>query len=422
MPQSQKPQLPAQFVKDLLARPTFSAITSTVFNADFHEQRFKMMTGSNPTQSSLSADHIVCLEDGSLGMGPGSNRTYLQLGSLVGDPLLVCEMIRIGATIDIKDAHGATALWLAADSLFKTMDVTRRNRARKMKGPKLPDPTERIVFAIRTLIEQHADVNIVHKGSTPFYSACKAQHWDTITLMLAHGANPAVPATSQAARLFTNSDDRKRFESLVERFAGKPRPARPCPCWSGKFLSKCHDAEEKPYPPEFICRCGSGKTYAKCCARRKGMSLIEKWDEENDWIMPVTVKTLPAEMGGDSLANAIRILAEARAGGAELPGKQALLGFQGRLADMLAERGQIDVAYGYAMKQVDFNPRCVYFDVNPNLKCLIQARCIIVGLQVVRRAKGAVLNFKKNGTRPLTSTLLSPLTLDLPRRWNGLQR
>lgn len=152
------------------------------------------------------------------------------------------------------------------------------------------------------------------------------------------------------------------------------------------------------------------------------MSLIEKWDEENDWIMPVTVKTLPAEMGGDSLANAIRILAEARAGGAELPGKQALLGFQGRLADMLAERGQIDVAYGYAMKQVDFNPRCVYFDVNPNLKCLIQARCIIVGLQVVRRAKGAVLNFKKNGTRPLTSTLLSPLTLDLPRRWNGLQR
>jgi hypothetical protein len=308
MSPSHKPQLPAQFVKDLLARPTFSDVKSIALTPPFYEQRFKMVTGSNPTQSDLSADRIVCLEDNLFGMGPGSNRTYLHLGSLTGDPLLVCEMIRIGATIDIPDARGATALWLAASYLFQTNSVKK-----PANKPQIPDPTQRIAFAIKTLIEQRANVNIIHEGSTPLHFACRAKHWDTITLLLAHGANPSLPSTPPAAQSFTNSDDRKRFETLVATYSGKSRPARPCPCWSGKLLSECHDAEEKPYPLEFICRCGSGKTYAKCCARRNGMSLIEKWDAAEDWIMPVTTKIVPTQMAGEAVAKASRIIAELKA-------------------------------------------------------------------------------------------------------------
>jgi hypothetical protein len=357
---SHKPQLPAQFVQKLLAMPTFSDINSFVFTQPFHEHRFKMVTGSNPTKADLSADITVCLEEGnSIGMGPNEGRTYLHLGSVVGDPLLVCEMIRLGATIDLQDARGATALWLATSYLEKSIDATKRRRHAQVMGysqTPAPDPTRRIVYSIHTLIGQRANVNIVHDGLTPLHFACRAKNWDIITLLLEHGAIASLQSASPNT-LFTNPKDRKHFETLVKASSGKPRPPRPCPCWSGKLLSECHDAEEKPYPPEFICRCGSGKTHAKCCIRRTGMKQIEKWDEEGDWIMPVTVKILSAERG-DLLQHAMGVMSEAAAKG-RLPDKQTLHNYQGRMADILAKQGHIDIAYAYALKQVDFNPRFV---------------------------------------------------------------
>lgn len=346
------PQLPAKFIQELLEKPTFSDIRSFVFNPDYQAQRFKMVTGSNPTQADLSSDSVVCLPDGKCGMESKNKRTALHLGSITGDALLVCEMIRIGATIDHADAHGATALWLAAASLAKCTSATRqRVRTRKAGDYIPPDPTLRVAFVIRTLVEQHANVNIVYEGTTPLYHACVGQHWETVSLLLEHGAIPSLVAHS------FNITDRKRFNALVERFAGKPRPARPCPCWSGELLSLCHDAEEKPYPPEFICRCGSGKTYAKCCTRRNAMSIVDKWDEENDWIMSVTKKVLPLPAGVDPMRDTSRLLANAQAAGLPLPAKSDLLKYQHKIADVLESEGYVDIAYAYALRQVDFNPR-----------------------------------------------------------------
>lgn len=44
-------------------------------------------------------------------------RTYLQIASLIGDPALLREMIRVGAMIDIRDSKGRTALYIVLESL-----------------------------------------------------------------------------------------------------------------------------------------------------------------------------------------------------------------------------------------------------------------------------------------------------------------
>lgn len=354
---SPKPQLPEQFVEDLLAKPTFSDIKSCVYSDNFHNQRFKMVTGTKPTQIDLSADHTVCIEGDSLGMGPGSKRTWLHLGAVAADPLLVCEMIRIGATIDIPDTRGATALWLAADSFAKATAATKRRQTLGSRHPPSRDPGQRLTFVLRTLIEQHANVNIIHEGVTPLHLSCQARAWEIISLLLEHGANPSPASTPPAIQLFTSSADKKRFKTIAKEFSGKPRPARPCPCWSGKLLSECHDSgEEKPYPPEFICKCGSGKTYKKCCSRRNAMSLCEVWDAADNWIMSATKKTLPVE-GGEAMVKLKQITADARARGVALPGESVHSQFQASTADTMAANGVMDVAYAFAMKQVNFNPR-----------------------------------------------------------------
>lgn len=331
-----KPQLPEKFVQELLARPGFSDPKSHIFLPEYQSTRFKMVTGSNPTRMDMHADSTLQLRDGDYGFGETSRRNALHLGSVTADPLLTCEIIRMGATIDYQDAQGYTALWLAARSLITVAAMTWKGPADVTPPPrKRPSPqfTKRTVFIMRALTEQHANVNISCEGVTPLSFACLTRSWELITLLLEHGATapPTFP-------LFDRTDH-LRFNLLVKRFAGKPRPARKCPCWSGEPLSLCHDAEVKPFPLEFICKCGSGKTHIKCCARRKGMRTIEKWDPADGWIAaclptPVLTEHLPSPTQDGSV-----------------------LIFQHKLADHLDHEGRIDTAFAYALRQVDFFPR-----------------------------------------------------------------
>lgn len=253
---ARKSLLPGHFVKEILAKPTFS-IDSQILQPDFHDLRTKMVGGTNPNHPDLSADHIPAYTNN---MAESNKLTLLHIGAMGSDPLLVCEMIRIGATIDFPNAHGATALWLAAGAFGK---------ASKMHWAPSEDPRKRLAFIIQTLVEQRANVNITHHGVTPLHFMCLAAEWDLIRLLLAHGAHPnSIPV----ARLFPKQQDQKRFQTLASNHAGKSRPARPCPCWSGKLLADCHNAGQIPYPHEYVCRCGSGKAHGKCCAKRKGMS------------------------------------------------------------------------------------------------------------------------------------------------------
>ena len=56
----------------------------------------------------------------------------------------------------------------------------------------------------------------------------------------------------------------------------RARPARQCPCFSGKVARDCHMRATTQYPIEHICCCGSGKKYKNCCDK-KGIGIFERF-------------------------------------------------------------------------------------------------------------------------------------------------
>ncbi|KZP33764.1 hypothetical protein FIBSPDRAFT_1035767 [Athelia psychrophila] len=365
-----KIQLPAKFVQELLDKPGFSDPESYVFNPSYHALRVKMVSGPGG-QVDLSSDLRVCPPDPQtveLGFGEQAKRTALHYGSALGDPLLVCELIRIGATIDFRDAAGATPLMLAIKFLTAMWVNASKPTSSLRASQGFTDLFSRSEFIIRTLVEQHANVNIpcdaidpAHPQFTPIMFACTMKHWDIIALLLEHGA------TAPPLIINFSGAECHRLNLLVKKYANKPRPARPCPCWSGQLLSLCHAAEDKPFPPEFICRCGSGKTYGRCCARRNAMRMIERWDPSEDWIRPATYSKLPKSLVSPEDIDRLQTI---QATTVMFEGLRQSLGFpkspeveridfRHEVANKLESQGHIDAAFAYAIRKVHLFPRPV---------------------------------------------------------------
>lgn len=80
--------------------------------------------------------------------------------------------------------------------------------------------------------------------------------------------------------------------------------------------------------------------------------------------MPVVGTLLPeahAPGTGAIMEKSLKWLAEAQGSGSGgMVSAEELKALQGALADNMAQRNVIDVAYAFAMKQVDFNPRLVF--------------------------------------------------------------
>ncbi|KZP33767.1 hypothetical protein FIBSPDRAFT_772668, partial [Athelia psychrophila] len=190
-------------------------------------------------------------------------------------------------------------------------------------------------------------------GSTSIKIACEIKNWDIIALLLEHGAT--APSTTPS---FSEAECR-RLNLLVKKFTNKPRPARPCPCWSGQLLSLCHAAEDKPFPPEFICNCGTGKTYGRCCARRIGMFMHERWDPSGDRIIPIISSTISTSGPAADCLRASKLIAQSEAMGIIIPEdpEDMSVEYRHELADTLESQKHIDVAFAYALRQVDFCPR-----------------------------------------------------------------
>ena len=114
----------------------------------------------------------------------------------------------------------------------------------------------------------------------------------TMRLFIQHGAK--IPSSFSSSPIVSSPANKTRFKNLFEQVlkAGETRPPRPCPCWSGKLLSDCHASPgTKPYPPEFLCQCGSRKIYEKCCTK-KDFEWVEEWYEPEKWIRPVQVREM----------------------------------------------------------------------------------------------------------------------------------
>jgi Ankyrin repeat len=373
MPLLSQPLLPVDFVRQVEANPIMAKIRSDVYTQKAHDNRLQMRNWNKP----LSPDFVVLSDDFSRpGFTRKAGRTSVHMACFDGDILLLCEYLRCGATADKVDSAGISPLYLALSQMasFKFMQLhiiqnrTTQHRPRHGNGTLWQEVDfehgiAQCAWLARILVEQHADVNREVDGISILHLACKAANWETISLLLEHGAAVKAPLTPYFASL----KDRQRLSALT-LVNSRPRPPRTCPCWSGRTISDCHGKEPQPYPLHFICVCGSGKTYDRCCSQKTPVK--EEWNKKSQRIIHgfdlASDKKLP-----EMIPEFVRQLQTEAGPLAEL---RALLGIKedkhmtslsaqqtsheiSKLMAMLLAKGLIDPAFAYAASHCGFVPR-----------------------------------------------------------------
>jgi Ankyrin repeat len=307
-----------------------------------------------------------------------AGRTYLHLACFNGDVLLLCEYLRCGATADKTDSAGISPLYLALSQMAAftfcvmqhsmTQQGIRHNDGTLWQEVDFRHAIAQYAWLARILVEQHADVNREVDGISVLHLACRAANWETIALLLEHGANLKAPLTSY----FTSLAERKRFSTLTHSNCRLgSRPARICPCWSGKTISDCHGKAPQPYPLHFICVCGSSKTYDRCCSRKT--PVVEEWSKDSQRIIhgfdTVSDKKMPESMRQlqQTLRDEMERLAELRAlMGAEDGSTTTVTGISlqqtpnseiSKLVSIFLAGGLIDPAFAYAVTHSAFFPK-----------------------------------------------------------------
>jgi hypothetical protein len=354
--QLSKPLLPANFIRQVESDPMMSDYPSAVYEREAHDERLAMRNWLKP----LSPDYFVI---GPTGFTVEAKRTALHLAAMDADVLAVSELLRLGASADKADGAGITPLYLAISQMDEYKSVMAQCPVDGTLARVIVRSAEmglsRRAWVARILIEQHADVNRSINGVSLLHLACIHQSWDTISLLLKHGANPSPSPASH----FPRTSDRSRFFALAKSIGtGHPRPPRICPCWSGKTVSACHGKEGQPYPLEFVCVCGSGKTYDRCCHSRKS-PVIEKWDNKTQRILHDFdhVSKLPKPMRDrmkDAMALNEQVVELRQRLGVESP-RFDIIKFREETSAALLSKGLIDPAFAYAMRRVDFTPKYV---------------------------------------------------------------
>ncbi|KAJ3926901.1 MAG: hypothetical protein NXY57DRAFT_904830, partial [Lentinula lateritia] len=222
------------------------------------------------------------------------------------DPLLAAEIIRLGALVDKINGRGQTPLLHTLERLGDVdalYEQSRKSSSLMARLIRFDHWRARLKFIAILLIDQHADVNAtVQWGGrtvTPlFFAAGVARDFDLVAILLAHGANPYPPYPASSIRDYLSGKKFKmeleRFTQLISETPFAVRPPRLCPCFSGKTLSDCHADGRTvghPYPDEFLCCCGSKKTYRVCC-RLRNFNIIEYWNDKEQ-LQPSQTSTLP---------------------------------------------------------------------------------------------------------------------------------
>ncbi|KAJ6570264.1 hypothetical protein DFH09DRAFT_426104 [Mycena vulgaris] len=359
-----RPLLPAELIEKIQSDDMMSGFVSEVFSPEFHRNRLMMRNWEAP----LSPDSFHYIEALTIGWVAEMKRTPLHLAAHDGDVLAVYEMIGLGTTADKPDNSGLTPICLA---VLRLAAMTRphargiRPDGGIMSALDFKREASRLKCVIHILVEQHAVLDRKIKGEPLITILCRSKAWETIALFLMHGATPPQNPTS----LFQTASDRSKFTSMLQSRLqpGVRRPARKCPCWFGKSVEECHAKEAQPYPLEYVCVCGSGKTYKKCCFPRDSY-VTEKWDPVLNRIMH----------GYDRFARApeLKKMMEQRtefrralyqALGKEFD-ERTFTGLEDikpehtraqliRLAEELLGQGLIDPAFAYPLSRVEFYPR-----------------------------------------------------------------
>ncbi|KAJ6588717.1 hypothetical protein B0H19DRAFT_1100838 [Mycena capillaripes] len=263
---------------------------SIIFSSAFSVARHGLVTGEIRATSSEFVAFCVPKMDGVeqfLELGP----SWLHLAIAYGDLPLACEALRLGCPIQHPERRGYSPVYFGCAWVERYVHHGRfKDRTGKphvipdKQIPELMKGYSKMLEICVFLIQQHSDPNAMHKGVSLLHLACLIGSWDLIRALLLHGAKPAnnVTSTIHPIDMFETPSDKARFTALVSQYCTQVRPARPCPCASGRPLSECH-ATYQPYPAEYLCPCCSHKIYAKCCQKRPAFAWYEEWTDETQF-------------------------------------------------------------------------------------------------------------------------------------------
>ncbi|KAJ7178746.1 hypothetical protein C8R43DRAFT_470548 [Mycena crocata] len=344
-----RPLLPADLVKTVLADDMMVGFpASEVFSENYHRHRLKMRDFQAPESPNCF------LEDSAIGFTPEMKRTRVHSTAYDGDVLALYEILGLGATADLEDSSGVTPLCLAVAQLagFSIPGVPCvRSDGVPLSAVDLKRETSRLKYVIRILVEQHVVLDRSMLGEPLIDLLCWARVWETIALFLEHGTSPPKNTTA----LFPNSGDRSKFASLLKTHSRKrPRPPRKCPCWSGKSVEECHRAKALPYPLAYMCICGSGKTYKKCCFSRSS-PVVEKWDPNLKRIMHEYDRGVPADLN-----TLMKRLSQARRESSAILGEtlsEPVKPSWSANVQRLLRECVLDPAFAHALRQAGFFPQ-----------------------------------------------------------------
>ncbi|KZT52921.1 hypothetical protein CALCODRAFT_68617 [Calocera cornea HHB12733] len=374
-----QPHLPKAFVREHMKSSMYSKhpdFLSSVFTHELHDVRLLFTdakTSDVINKNTMETKNIYF---------PGYKdvRPILHVCVPAGDYLMLCELLRLGADPRLVDERGDTVLLATLRHLVlhKSMVKGRLHDLLGRLSDMLPDRAERTLrlsAMARVLIEHHSDVSFRGRdGSTPLTLACSACDFDVIELLLKHGANSMEPLLTNFEGPGMHSvslHDRERYCELAgriqrERDPAAPRPPRPCPCFSGKPLTSCHQFGDHPYPLHFLCPCGSGHAFKSCCASDPNANATEHWDEEEGWgfitsVMESSILFSASGLGdGEALLEFVE--AQRREGrsdelmcGGRQQRKKTCHDLLDRL-EKLAEDGLIDRGFVHAVRRVKFIP------------------------------------------------------------------
>ena len=254
------------------------------------------------------------------GFDEATGRSVLHLAATVGDVLFTHELLYLGSDPDSVDKQSVTPLFMALYTAAQVVDprvVTQTPQYwtywisnTELAAPNAPNKIRTRQSRIaRALIEQHANVNQTHHGLSLLELACRAKDWRIVSLLLEHGADSKVITPARLQEFLFTNDERKLFLQFVERKAlppGAERPPRKCPCWSGKALNECHRVcgAQIPYPPEYVCFCGTQKANGGCCGTgKKRVDIFTTWSES---AQRITVFTDTAASQSNDYRTALR--------------------------------------------------------------------------------------------------------------------
>ncbi|KDQ26769.1 hypothetical protein PLEOSDRAFT_168897 [Pleurotus ostreatus PC15] len=271
---SAHPHLPRALIQSM--KLIEGAGKSTSYNPTFRVVRLDIQ---NPFDTDFDANILLELPR-TIGLVPQGYRcTYLHDAVFNGDVILACEMIRLGAGIDIVDSRGNTPLMIGT---IRLAELYRLHGPLTRSFVPSENPYPRIATIVRTLVEHLANANFTSNRRTPLHHACETHDWELITLLINHGANPSLRGTEPLIPSL-KAADAQRIQGLLDqydRIKDKGPPRRPCPCFSGLFLDECHAKRAQPYPEHHACPgfgCQGLKPYGECCLPR-GIQALEAWD------------------------------------------------------------------------------------------------------------------------------------------------